>query len=175
MKVQRAIFVFMLIGLGLATTSFTQTVKTDYDRHANFSRYKTYSWTKVETASPFWVDRIMNAVNKELAGKGWTQVAKGGDVSIAAVEITREHSAVLTYYSGAPSWQNSDEGSGNPYVVKREQVGTLVVQLFDNGTKKLVWRGSSANTLSGKSKNNIKNFDKGVQELFEHFPPKPQD
>ncbi|MFI5118200.1 MAG: DUF4136 domain-containing protein [Terriglobales bacterium] len=174
MKVQRAVFVFMLVVFGLATTSFTQTVKTDYDRNANFSRYKTYSWTKVETASPLWVDRIKNAVNIELAGKGWTQVAKGGDVSIAAVEITREHSAVLTYYGGLENWQNS-AGSGNDYVVKREQVGTLVVQLFDNGTKKLAWRGSSANTLSSKSKKNIKNFDKGVQELFEHFPPKPQD
>jgi hypothetical protein len=29
--------------------------------------------------------------------------------------------------------------------------------------------------LSDKSRKNIKNFDKGVQELFEHFPPKPKD
>ncbi len=174
MKVQRAVIVFMLIVLGLATTSFTQTVKTDYDRNADFSRYKTYSWKKVETVSPLWVDRIKNAVNIELAGKGWTQVARGGDVSIAAVEITREHSAVLTYYGGLENWRDS-EGSGYDYIVKREQVGTLVVSLFDNDTKKLVWRGSSANTLSNKSKKNIKNFENGVQELFEHFPPKPQD
>jgi hypothetical protein len=174
MKVQRAVLVFMLMVLGLATTSFTQTVKTDYDRNADFSQYKTYSWKKVETINPLWVDRIKNAVNIELGGKGWTQVATGGDVSIAAVEITREHSAVLTYYGGLENWRDS-EGSGYDYVVKREQVGTLVVNLFDNGTKKLVWRGSSANTLSDKSKKNIKNFEKGVQELFEHFPPKPKD
>ena len=80
MKVQRAVFVFMLMVFGLAATSFTQ-VKTDYDRHANFSRYKTYSWKKVETVSPLWADRIKTAVNAELAGKGWTQVATGGDVS----------------------------------------------------------------------------------------------
>lgn len=51
----------------------------------------------------------------------------------------------------------------------------LVVHLSDNDTKKLVWRGSSSNTLSDKSKKNIKNLDNGVQKLFEHFPPKAQD
>ena len=51
------------------------------------------------------------------------------------------------------------------------QVGTLVVDLFDSGTKKLIWRGSSADTLSDKSDKNIKNLDKGVQKMFDHFPP----
>lgn len=113
-------------------------------------------------------------MNTELVGKGWTEVATGGEVSIAPAEITRDHSAVLKYYGGLENWRDS-QGSGYDYVVKREQVGTLVVSLFDNDTEKLVWRGSSANTLSDKSKKNIKNFYKGVQELFEHFPPKPRD
>jgi hypothetical protein len=52
MKAQRAVFVFMLVVFGLTTASLTQTVTTDYDRNANFSRCKTYSWTKVETKSP---------------------------------------------------------------------------------------------------------------------------
>ncbi len=175
MKVQRAAFVFMLIVFGLVAPSFAQTVKTDYDRNADFSRYKTYSWTTVETASPLWVDRIKAAVNIELAGKGWTQVAKAGDVSIAAVETTREHLATETYSGGFENSRWDWTNSGHDYVVKREQVGTLVVSLFDNNTNKLVWRGSSANTLSNKSKKNIKHFENGVQELFEHFPPKAND
>ena len=35
----------------------------------------------------------------------------------------------------------------------------------------LIWRGSSSDTLSDKSDKNIKNLDKGVQKMFDHFPP----
>ena len=49
--------------------------------------------------------------------------------------------------------------------------GTLVVDLFDANTKKLVWRGSSSDALSDKSDKNIKNLDKGVEKMFDHFPP----
>ena len=50
-------------------------------------------------------------------------------------------------------------------------VGTLVVDLFDSNTKKLIWRGSSSDALSAKSAKNIKNLNKGVDKMFEHFPP----
>jgi hypothetical protein len=37
----------------------------------------------------------------------------------------------------------------------------------------LVWRGVSSETLSDKSDKNIKNLNKGVQKMFQHFPPEP--
>jgi len=55
--------------------------------------------------------------------------------------------------------------------VDHYRVGTLVVDLFDARTKKLVWRGSASDTLSNKSDKNIKDLDKGVQKMFDHFPP----
>jgi hypothetical protein len=53
------------------------------------------------------------------------------------------------------------------------KVGTLVVDLFETNTKNLVWRGVSSETLSDKSDKNIKNLNKGVQKMFQHFPPEP--
>ena len=50
-------------------------------------------------------------------------------------------------------------------------VGTLVVDLFDAKTKNLVWRGVSSGMLSDKSDKNIKSLNRGVQKLFQHFPP----
>jgi hypothetical protein len=51
------------------------------------------------------------------------------------------------------------------------QVGTLVVDLFDTNSKKLIWRVSASDTLSDKSAKNIKNLDRGVEKMFDHFPP----
>jgi len=50
-------------------------------------------------------------------------------------------------------------------------VGTLVVDIFDTNSKKLIRRGSANDTLSNNSDKNIKELDKGVNKMFKEFPP----
>jgi hypothetical protein len=170
--------VTMLIGLALflANASFAQQVKTDYDRAANFSQYKTYSWEKVQTPDPLWVDRIKAAVNAALEAKGWTQMESGGDISIIAMEINRNHQTLNTFYDdfgGGWGWRGFGFGGFGESTTTSETytVGTLVVDLFDAKTKMLVWRGVSSGMLSDKSDKNIKNLNRGVEKMFQHFPP----
>jgi len=160
------------ITIALAMMSSAQTVKTDFDRTADFSHYKTYSWQKVDVKNSLWIDRIKSAVNGELIKKGWVQVTSGGDASIGAVGITSDHASLASYYNGMDGYRW--DGFGNDDVIKEQREGTLVISIFDNGTKKLIWVGSSMNVVSDKSKKNIKNLDKGMQEMFEHFPPEPK-
>ena len=172
MNVQRKIFASLGIVLLSATAAFAQQVKTDYDRSANFSQYKTYSWEKVQTQDPLMVDRIKEAVNAALTAKGWTPVESGGSVAIVAIEMTRNQQTLNTFYDGFGGGWRWGGGFGNATTtVDNYKVGTLVVDLFDANTKRLIWRGSSSDTLSDKSDKNIKNLDKGVQKMFEHFPP----
>jgi hypothetical protein len=176
MNVQRSIFASVGIALLFATASFAQQVKTDYDRSADFSQYKTYSWEKVQTQDPLWVDRIKDAVNAALAAKGWTQVESGGQVAIVAMEMTKNQQTLNTYYDGFGGgwgWRRFGGGGFGEATTTTEnyKVGTLVVDLFDANRKNLIWRGSASDTLSDKSEKNIKNLDKGVQKMFDHFPP----
>ena len=178
MNVQRRIWYSMAITILSATISLAEQVKTDYDRNADFSRYKTYSWETVHTRNPLWVDRIKAAVNSALAAKGWTEVQSGGDVSIMAMEMTKDHRTLNTYYDDFGcgwGWRwggGFGDGFGTSTTTEETyRVGTLVVDLFDTNTKKLIWRGSASDTLSDKSDKNIKNVDKGVQKMFDHFPP----
>jgi hypothetical protein len=172
MNMQRTVFASAGIALLLSTASFAQQVKTDYDRSANFSQYKTYSWEKVQTQDPLWVDRIKEAVNAALTAKGLTPVDSGGDVAIVAIEMTKNQQNLNTFYNGFGGGWRWGGGFGNATTtVDNYKVGTLVVDLFDAKTKKIIWRGSSSDTLSDKSDKNIKNLDKGVQKMFDHFPP----
>ena len=156
-----------------ATAVFGQHVKTDYDRTTDFSQYKTYSWEKVQTQDPLWVERIKSAVNAEMTAKGFAEVASGGDVSVIAVEMTTTQRSLNTFYDGLGGGWRFGGGFGEATTtVDAYKVGTLVVDLFDAKTKKLMWRGSASDTLSDKSDKNIKNLDKGVQKMFDHFPPK---
>jgi hypothetical protein len=171
MNTQLKRFSFTGVALLLATATFAG-VKTDYDRSANFSQYKTYSWEKVETKDPLWVPRIKEAVNTALAAKGLMPVASGGDISIVAMEMTQNHPTLNTYYDGFGGGWRWGGGFGNATTtIDNYKVGTLVVDLLDTKTKSIVWRGSSSDSLSKDSAKNIKNLDKGVQKIFDHFPP----
>ena len=175
MKNQHKIFASFGIVLLAATASFAQQVKTDYDRSTDFSQYKTYSWEKVQTQDQLWVGRIKEAVDTALGAKGWTQAPSGGNVSIVAIEMTRNQQTLDTFYNGFGGGWRWGGGFGDATTtVQNYKVGTLVVDLFDANTKKLIWRGSSSDTLSDKSDKNIKNLDKGVQKMFNHFPPEPK-
>jgi hypothetical protein len=162
--------------LVLATVSFAQHVKTDYDHNANFGQYKTYSWQKVQTKDPLVVDRIKSAVNSALAAKGWTEVPSGGDVEVFAIETTQNQQTLDTFYNGfggGRRWGGFGGFGDATTTVETYKVGTLVVDLFDAKTQKLIWRSSSSDTLSDKADKNTKNLDKGVNKMFQHFPPVP--
>ena len=176
MKIQNTILFSIAMFFALTVASFAQQVKTDYDHNANFGQYKTYSWEKVQTRDPLLVDRIKDAVGRVLTAKGWTQVDSGGDVSIVAIEITQQQQTLNTFYDGFGGgwgWRRFGGGGFGDATTTTEtyNIGTLVVDLFDTKTKNLIWRGSSSDTLSNNANKNTKNLDKGVQKMFEHFPP----
>jgi len=175
MKVKKVVFVLigMILLSGMASA---QQVKTDFDRAANFAQYKTYSWEQVKTKDPLDVDRIKKAVNAALAVKGWTRVDSGGDVSLVAMEITRDQQTLNTFYDGIGGgwgWRRFGGGGFGEATTTTDtyKVGTVVVDLFDTKTKQLIWRGTASDTLSNNSDKNIKNLDKGVDKMFKHFPP----
>ena len=175
-RIRKPAFVTLVI-FSLATISLAQEIKTDYDRSADFSRYKTFSFEKIETKDPLWVDRITAAVGGALTSKGLTQVQSDGDIAIIAVGMSAERQTLNTFYDnfgGGWGWRHwGGEGFGDATTTTETyRVGTLVVDLFDRKTKALLWRGSASNTLSNSSTKNIKNLDKGVEKLFKDFPPK---
>jgi hypothetical protein len=172
MNTQKAILTSLVV-LALTAASLAQQVKTDYDRNANFSKYKTFSFEKIQTKDPLWVDRIKSAVGAALTAKGLSQVDSGGDISIVAVGMTNTQQRLDTFYNGfGGGWRWGGRFGDATTTTETYQVGTLVVDMFDANTKELLWRGSASNTVSNKSNNNIKNLDKGVQKMFKNYPPK---
>jgi hypothetical protein len=165
--------VLFFITLGAA---FAQQVKTDFDHQANFSQYKTYSWQEIKPANSLWDTRIKNAVDVELAAKGWTQVDSGGDVAVVAIKTSQTQRTLQTFYDGFGGgwgWRRfGGVGFGDSTTTEQDyKVGTLVVDLYDAKTKQLIWRGSAQDTLSDKADKNEKNLNKGVAKMFKKFPP----
>lgn len=148
-------------------------VKTDYDHHANFNQYKTYSWIGAPKASDdLWAERIERDVDGQLAAKGWTKVGSGGAATVSAFGRTHNEQTLETYYSGFGGGWRWRGGFGDAMTtVENTPVGTLVVDIFDGNSKKLIWRGTSTDTLSGKPDKNEKKLEHAVEDMFKKFPP----
>ena len=175
MNTQSKIYASVGIMVLAATAAFSQQVKSDYDRKTDFSQYRTYSWEKVQTNDPLFVDRIKNAVDAALAAKRWTLAPSGGNVAVVAMETTQNKQTLDTFYNGfGGGWRWGGGFGGATTTVDNYKAGTLVVDLFDANSKNLIWRGSASDTLSDNSDKNIKELDKGVQKMFAHFPPEPK-
>lgn len=148
-------------------------VAVDYDHRADFSRYRTYSWLGVNTASSLWKDRVMTATDSQLAAKGLTKVPSGGDMAVAANGHVSEHDTLQTFYDGFPGWGWRGWG-GNPIATTEvipERVGNLTIDLFDGAGKQLIWRGVASETLSSKPEKNERKLDEALQKMFKHYPP----
>ena len=86
-------------------------------------------------------------------------VLLAGDPTLLAVKVTTDYSHSVDF---------------SQYKTYSWLIGTLVVDIFDAPTKKLIWRGMATDVLSDKLEKNIKKLQKTVEEMFEHFPPKAQ-
>jgi Domain of unknown function (DUF4136) len=155
-------------------------VHTDYDHKADFSKYHTYSWIGVSAGNSLWQDRITQAVDSALAAKGWSKVPSGGDAGVSAIGKTTEKDTMETFYTGFPGWGwragwwGGGMGTAETQVIP-ERVGTLTVDVFDGGTKQLIFRGQSTDTISGNAEKNDKKMEHNVDEMFKKFPTKASE
>ena len=163
--------VLFLVALGAA---FAQQVKTDFDHQVDFSQYKTYSWQEIKPGNSLWDARIKSAVDGQLEAKGWTRVDSGGDVAIVAIKTSHTQRTLQTFYDGfGGGWRwRGFGGMGEATTTEQDyKEGTLVVDMYDAKTKRLIWRGCAEDTLSNKAEKNEKNLDKGVAKMLKKFPP----
>ena len=171
MKLRKMLAIPLFV-VALATAVFADNVSVDYDHAANFNQVKTYSWSRVHTANSIWDDRVKDAVDKELAAKGWTQVPSGGDVALVAIEKTSVQQQYDTFYDSFGGFRRFGGFGESTTSVDNYRVGTLMVSMFDRNSKQLIWRGTSTSDLSGNPDKNSKKLDQDVAKMFKKFPPK---
>ena len=176
-----AVVTVAVLLIGSSVAAFAGNVRTDYDHTTNFSQYNSYSWGKVQTSNPFFVSRIQQAVDKQLQAKGWTLMPTGGAVTVFATDNIQNQQQVQTMYDnlgggwgggwGWGGWGNP--GFGTATTTTTEQpVSSLVIDLFDGNSKKLVWRGLATEDLSSNADRNTRMVDGDINNMFKNFPPK---
>jgi hypothetical protein len=155
-----------LLALVAATPAWAQKVNADWDKAANFASYKSYKWSTgrvPEGTSPLMIQRIESAVESELASIGLVKVEKDPDVLVAFQGATKEDVSLQ-------SWGYSPRWGGGQVDVNRVLVGTLLIDLIDAKTDKLVFRATASDTVSDNPQKNEKKIQKAVEKMFEKYP-----
>lgn len=160
-----------------------QKVNTDYDRHAPFSDYRTFSFYRVKTTNPLDIDPVKDEIRRDLTYHGWREVPSGGDIAITAVGAEHDSKEYQTFYDGLGpgfgwggwgGWWGGGWGADSTTTVQPVQVGTLMVDLYDTRTHNLVWRGISKENVSDNMNKDTGLLQKAIDEMFYKFPPKTE-
>jgi hypothetical protein len=180
-----------LIGLAsafvfVASLAPAQDVGYNFDQQADFAKYKTYKWVTVKDAAPvneLVATQIAEAIDRQLATKGLTKTdSDTADLYIAyqvAVDKEKQMSTFNTGYGMGPGWGGRYYGGyygggTSTSTTSTITIGTVAVDMYDSGAKKLVWRGMASKQLDPKAKpeKRQKNLDKGMAKLLQNYPPK---
>jgi hypothetical protein len=176
MKLRFSIVVAVLLA---AIVAAAQDVRTDYDHSYDFSKIHTFA-VKIGTAwgNPLNEERARSVTAQQLTAKGWKQTDEEQADALVVIHGAREtRQSFDSMYSGA-SWSGYGwEGWGTPdthaTTGSREiRVGTIVVDIFDAKTKKLIFRGMGEDEISDQPEQNRKKIDAGGEKMFRNFPPK---
>ena len=149
-----------------AGVAYAQHVTTDSDPAAPFATYKTYAWTPGTAADVSLTEqRIHDGVNAQLQGKGMTQVDSNPNVFVATHVTT--HAVPQVIADGFGPWGFG----GGMATVQTYTEGSLIVDLYDATTRKMVWRGVATATVSSKPEKNAEKIDKSLMKMFARYPP----
>ena len=161
----------------LSTMATAQTVSYDYNRAANFSKYRTYAWSRgAELADELVHARIVRAIDGALAGKGLTRVEPGGnpDVLVAYHTSFDRNLEINGFLLGWGPFDPGGDRRGSA-TVQPVLVGTLVVDITDAREGRIVWRGLASSDIrpGEKPQSRDKKIAKATEKMFRNYPPKP--
>lgn len=167
---------FTISALALAGCA-TVSVGSFRDRGADFTRYRTYDWGPPDSWStgdprldnnPFFQERVRADVDEQLATRGFEKTTSGRP------DLRIRYRASVTQRIDSPG---IDRESGycvthdcGPYVY---EAGTLLIDLVDTGTNRLVWRGWAEGSVDGVIDNQQwleQRVDAAVTRIFKQLP-----
>jgi len=169
------------------------TVQSDYDKSADFTKYKTFEflgWAEESNKilNRFDQERIENAFGAEFNKRGFTGVESGGDIAVSLFLVVDKKTSVTAYtnhmntggwgYGAGWGWYGGYGGVGmgtstTNYSENDYLEGTLVLDVYDTKTKKMIWQSVGQKTIDENPKNAERNVAYVAEKMMKPFPVEP--
>ena len=161
-------------------------VSQDFEQSFDFSSLKTFAWDANEdnqwgiASSNELVDRrIRSAIENTLTARQFSQVDAAKAEFLVLYNVVVEQRISSSNVSGGISVGRSTRGRHGSIglstgsQIRTYEQGTLLIDVIDVASDKLVWRGTSAQTLPDLSdpQRLTDHINATVAAIFEQFPP----
>ncbi len=164
-----------VVGIALITcaVAMAQDVKYNSMPGTDFSKFHTYKWVAIEGASApnqIMDAQIKQAIDAQLATKGLTKTDDDkADLYIGYQVAISQQKQWNAYGTGGMRWGGGMASATESMIT----TGSLVVDMYEQGTKNLVWTGTATKQIDTNAKQDKieKNLNKGMAKLFKNYPP----
>lgn len=181
------IFSITLLFLGsCSSVKFTS----NYDGSVDFTQFKTlsyYGWQDEsdKLLNKFEKERIEKAFADEFEKRGISIVERDGDIIVSlfiVVDQKKGATAYTNHYGGGgpygyyggygygAGWGWGMGYSSTSYQEYDYYVGTLVCDVFDSSTKKLIWQGVITGEIDDNPKTRERNTPRVIREVMKKYP-----
>ena len=153
----------------LLATQAIADVTVDWDRSISFPAFVTFGVESgTSLSNPLATLRIEQAVSAALVEKGLREDPAPALLVIvhASVEPSRSLN-IESYKEGEGTWQTEAPE------IRSIDAGTLLVDLLEASTRRLIWRGIATDTVTNNPTRNEKPVPKALRRMFRKFPPSP--
>jgi hypothetical protein len=167
----------------LTTSAFCQDIRYNFDKDADFSKFKTYKWVEIKGATQpnnITGKDIKQAVDAQLATKGLTKVDDNADLLIGyqvGIGTEKQFTSYNSDWGYGPGWYRGGwYGSTGGMTTGQTSTiynGMLDLDMYESSKKDLVWRGTATKTIdpNAKPEKQQKNLNKAVAKLLKKYPP----
>lgn len=173
----------LLVILLVVTSCSSVRVAADYDKNANFGKYKTFAFFKngIDKAEISDLDkrRILRAIETELLAKGFTKSEKP-DLLVSLFTKSNQRVDVYNNSWGYNNWGWGGYGPGWGWgwnqqpTVSTKTEGVLFVDLIDSKKKELVWQGMGTGYLTRNMEKKEERIKEFVSKIMMKYPPEAQ-
>jgi len=155
-------------------------VSSEYDKSADFAKYKTFtiynSEGLKESVSQLNHDRIINAVKTEMTKRGFIEDTASPQLLVNTTAILKDRSSVSStnYYAYGSVYRPYAWGPGvsySNYDVQQYKDGSLIIDIVETGSKKLIWQGIGNKEIDTPSKHPETEIPKAIGSIMAEFPP----
>jgi hypothetical protein len=183
---------FYSMALALFTSCSSTKFTSNYDGDIDFNQHKTlsyYGWTEEsdKILTRFDKDRIEKAFGDEFEKRGFTLAERDGDIIVSlfiVVDQKKGATAYTNHYGGGGPYGYGGYGYGagwgwgggyssTSYSEYDYYVGTLVCDVLDSKTKKLIWQGVITGEIDDNPKTRERNTPRVVKEIMKKYPKQP--
>jgi hypothetical protein len=150
-----------------------QDVRTNYMPGTDFSKFHTYKWVAIEGGQhPNQIvdAQIKEAVDAQMAKKGLTKTPGDTADLVVGYQVAVDQEKQWNGYGTGRGWGGGMATATSSTI----NVGTLVLDMYDPSTKKLVWTGRATKTIepSKSQEKNQEHLNKTMEKLLKDFPQK---